>query len=204
MAGAQQTLTGGVLGCTETRSPWWVGWSWWAWVGATWGKLVWAKGLGLIGATLSGQLEHLDPALICIIKVKEECKQWCFLVPPTWKEFQYSPHHLVDVNGFPSLIVLLPVFPLCLRVGESGCRSLSAIPPHCRSSHWSGCSHGYHVFIFPAILCVVLLTFVVQKLFFRMNCSTCGCRFGVSLEGGEFRVFLHQNLRLPPSAFVSL
>lgn len=35
------------------------------------------------------------------------------------------------------------------------------------------------------------------QLFFREKCSICGCRFGVSMGGGEFSTFRHHYLVLP-------
>lgn len=41
----------------------------------------------------------------------------------------------------------------------------------------------------------------VSCLFFRGNCSICSCRFSVSMDGGEFRILVHNQLGLEQICF---
>lgn len=86
----EQALARGGLGCTETGDH--LGGVVEAGAGMDgglpWGELVWTKGLGLTGVTKADQLEHLDSAPICTIKVEgnvNNCAYW-YLQPG--REFQ--------------------------------------------------------------------------------------------------------------------
>ena len=91
-------------------------------------------------------------------------------------------------------------FLLCPKAGKSVCRALSDIPPCCRLLHlgWSSC--WYCVSGFPTHLYMVSLSLVVWKLFnqpsvlLQEELLICRWRFGVSVGGSKFWVFLCYHL----------
>lgn len=70
------------------------------------------------------------------------------------------------------------------------------VSPDGGSPHWGWCFFGRpHLCLSdisccgPFIICCGGGVHLVQ-VFFRGNCSICSCRFGVSMGGGPFRIFL--------------
>lgn len=70
---------------------------------------VWAWGLGLIGVSLIGWLEHVDPSSVYAIKVESEHEQWHLLASPALDKVPAASLPLADtlgfVNGFLSLTI---------------------------------------------------------------------------------------------------
>lgn len=162
-----------------------------------------AGGLGCTGTALADWLEHLDYFPTMVIRQRGK-KKMALSNSPNPREFQQFSTHLTDalglINVFSSCIVQvlfkLLFFSLCPRVGKSVHGPLSIIFPYCRSPGWGWSSHGYCVSLFPTRPSVVLLLFVVQKLFnqpsvlLQKEFLDMQVQIRVSVGGGKFTVFL--------------
>ena len=174
-------------------SPWWVLHSnlpWkdaWGW---SWSSMVWEEAW------------------------EDSNKEACWHLWPQ-RVLQHFSAHLVEalglVNEFFSIQSMYPVnccFFFCVPgwVGLCLGPSVISLPTAGHSTGaggwfpWISCLHLFYLFLCgPSMCCSYSIS---PGLSFRWNCSTCRCRFSVSMGWGELRVFLGHHLALPSSSLL--
>lgn len=145
------------------------------------------EGLGL--TEMAGQLRHLDPPPVHVIKVEREHILWWLPVPLTQSSSSSSAILLVSL--YSSCVFKPWLFPV--PHSRWICSwSLSVIPPYCQIAALGGVCVGELAFVTmsPSLLpfsiwslcCADAVQTALSSFSGRINCSISMYRFGVSVE----------------------